>query len=95
MKNQANIQTRKSRRELAHALMDYFVEHPGEDFSKNDLYNEFKLKNHPSRKVLVDILDDLVMCEYLSVGSGGHYRLLQQQGQLKDLYPPHQHQLSI
>ncbi len=79
MKNQANIQTRKSRRELAHALMDYFVEHPGEDFSKNDLYNEFKLKNHPSRKVLVDILDDLVMCEYLSVGSGGHYRLLQQQ----------------
>ena len=79
MKNQANIQTRKSRRELAHALMDDFVEHPGEDFSKNDLYNEFKLKNHPSRKVLVDILDDLVMCEYLSVGSGGHYRLLQQQ----------------
>ena len=79
MKNQTNIQTRKSRRELAHALMDYFVEHPGEDFSKNDLYNEFKLKNHPSRKVLVDILDDLVMCEYLSVGSGGHYRLLQQQ----------------
>lgn len=55
------------------------MEHPGEDFSKNDLYNEFKLKNHPSRKVLVDILDDLVMCEYLSVGSGGHYRLLQQQ----------------
>ena len=79
MKKQTNIQSRKSRRELAHALMDFFVEHPGEDFSKTDLYNEFKLKNHPSRKVLADILDDLVMCEYLTTGSGGHYRLLQQQ----------------
>ena len=79
MKKQTNIQSRKSRRELAHALMDFFVEHPGEDFSKTDLYNEFKLKSHPSRKVLADILDDLVMCEYLTTGSGGHYRLLQQQ----------------
>ena len=59
--------------------MDFFVARPTEEFTKTDLYNEFKLKSHPSRKVLVDILDDLVMCEYLSVSSKGHYRLLLQQ----------------
>ena len=79
MKNQTNIQSRKSKRELAHALMDLFVARPTEDYSKTDLYNEFKLKNHPSRKVLTDILDDLVMCGYLSVDSRGRYKLLLQQ----------------
>lgn len=59
--------------------MDFFVARPTEEFTKTDLYNEFKLKSHPSRKVLADILDDLVMCEYLSVSSKGHYRLLLQQ----------------
>ena len=74
-----NIQSRKGRREMAHALMDFFVSHAEESFTRTDLYNEFKLKSHPARKVLADILDDLVMCDYLAMNGNGHFRLLQQQ----------------
>ena len=82
MKNKTNLQSRASKRELAHALMDYFVANPNQEFTPTDLYKQFKIKSHPSRKVLADILDDLVMCGYLAEGNRGRrasYRLLQQQ----------------
>lgn len=79
MKNKTNLQSRSSKRQLAHDLMDYFVANPGQEFTKTDLYKEFKLKNHPSRKVLSDIIDDLVMCEYLAESGRNRYKLLQQQ----------------
>ena len=70
-----NIQSQQSKRELANALMDYFVAHPEEEMSRADFYNEFKLRTHPSKKVLQDILDDLVLCEYITPTARGRYRL--------------------
>ncbi len=80
MGNKTNIQSRKNRRNLANQLMDFFLANPGQEFTKTDLYNEFKLKNHPSRTVLCDILDDLVVCEYITQTTGGRYKMQHQQG---------------
>ena len=60
-------------------LMDFFLANPNVEYSKTELYNEFKLKGHPSRMVLVDILDNLVMCDYLVQTSAGSYKLQTQQ----------------
>lgn len=79
MGKKANIRSRKSKRELANQVMDFFLASPTSEFSKADLYDEFMLKNHPSKMLLIDILDDLVMCEYLKTTSAGRYRLLQEQ----------------
>lgn len=79
MGKKTNIQSRKSKRELANQLMDFFLANPNEEFYKVDIYNEFRIKNHPAKMVVADILDDLVMCEYLSQSPSGRYKLLQQQ----------------
>lgn len=59
--------------------MDFFLASPTAEFGVSELYKEFKLKNHPSRTVLADILDDLVMCGYIVQTTGGRYRLHMQQ----------------
>lgn len=95
MKKQTNIQSRKSKRELAQALMDHFVANPAEEYSRTDLYNLFKLKNHPSRKVLADILDDLVMCGYITEGRNHHYRLPHRQALVEGTMLRHGMQLAF
>lgn len=79
MGKKTNFQSRKNKRELANVLMDFFLANPDTEFGKTELYNEFRLKSHPSRKVMVDILEDLVMCGYLSQGASGGYTLRLQQ----------------
>ena len=73
MGKKTNYQSRKNRRELENMLMDFFLANPNSVYSKTELYNEFSLKAHPSRMVLVDILEDLVMCGYLSLSASGGY----------------------
>lgn len=75
MGKKTNYQSRKNRRELANMLMDFFLANPNSVYSKTELYNEFSLKAHPSRMVMVDILEDLVMCGYLSLSASGGYCL--------------------
>lgn len=79
MGKKTNYQSRKTKRELANKLMEFFLANPNTEFGKTELYNEFKLKGHPSRMALVDILDDLVMCDYLSPTASGGYQLHMQQ----------------
>lgn len=79
MGKKTNAPGRKSKRELARQLMDFFVAHPNEEFSRADLYSEFGLKNHPAKMLMIDVLDDLIMCEYLTLGKGARYKLMMQQ----------------
>ena len=75
MGKKTNYQSRKNKRELANTLMDFFLANPDAEFGRTELYNKFGLKSHPSRVVMVDILEDLVMCGYLSQGATGAYSL--------------------
>ncbi len=83
MGKKSNFQSRKNKRELANALMDFFLANPNTEFGRTELYTEFGLKSHPARVVMVDILEDLVMCGYLTQSTSGCY-LLQERQDLKE-----------
>ena len=75
--------SRTGKRELANKLMDFFIVNSERDFNVADLCDELGLKNRSYRAVVTDLLDDLMMCEYLSETSGGRYRLALQRDLLE------------
>lgn len=79
MKKVANPQSRQSRRELMNAIMDLYAADPTAQFTRTDLYKAFKLRTHPAKLVLNDVLDSLAQTGYLAVSPSGRYRTLQAQ----------------
>ena len=65
---------RLKRRDVLEQLLEFFQEHPAAEYSAKTLFNEFKCKNHPSKMLLLDALDDLVRDDYLKRTSAGGYR---------------------
>lgn len=73
MKKSANPQSRQSQRDLMNAIMDLYAANPSSRLTRSDLYKAFKMKTHPAKMVMNDILDELVSTGYLTLSPSGHY----------------------
>ena len=89
MKKVANTQSRQSRRELMNAIMDLYAGDPAAQFTRTDLYKAFKLRTHPAKLVLNDVLDSLVHTGFLAVSPSGRYRTLMTQQFTKGVMVKH------
>lgn len=89
MGQKTNYQSRKYKREMANRLMDFFLANSTEVFTLKDLYNEFNVRGRPGRMAFVDVLDDLVMSEYLTQLSSDRYKLRAAQSQVEGVLSRH------
>ena len=67
--------SRKSKRQLAKALLDLFQNNPSEEYGLNDLARILGLQTHPSKMMCTDILADLMVDDYISLGKKHTYHL--------------------
>ena len=66
--------SRKSKRQLAKALLDLFQNNPSEEYGLNDLARILGLKTHPSKMMCTDILADLMACRCFVNQTRNHIR---------------------
>ena len=71
MKGKKNSNIRK--RDLAAQLVEYFEDHQGEIIDVKTIFRELHLKNHPSKLLCLDVLDDLLMDDYIKEVSPMRY----------------------
>lgn len=66
-KTKKNGARRLTKKEITARLLALFEEHPESEYSMKDLFNELRLTTHPAKILCVDVLDELVLDDFLSV----------------------------
>ena len=66
---------RLTKKQITDKLISFFGENPEEEFDLKTLYNSLCLTTHPAKLLCNDILDDMVLDDYLSVSSNHQYKL--------------------
>lgn len=65
---------RLTKKEMTTRLLDMFQDNPNHEYGIKDIFNELKLDTHPAKLLCTDILEDLVLDDYITV-KAHHYRL--------------------
>lgn len=56
---------RLKKKDLQGLLMDMFQQAPGETFDLKTLYRTLNLKTHPAKMLMMDVLDEMLMDDYI------------------------------
>ncbi len=65
---------RLKKNDIAQLLLDLFSRHPGEDISVKDIFGMLGALNHPAKMLVMDVLAELVLDDYLTTDGKGTYR---------------------
>lgn len=57
---------RMTKKELVNIVMDYFQKHSGESIGLRQLFSDLRLTTHPLKMLCVDILEEMIMGDYLT-----------------------------
>ena len=74
MKKERKRSGRRTKRELTEMLLNLFAENPDREFYVKDLYRQVGANTHPGKMLTLDVLEDLVLADYLTTDGQGHYR---------------------
>ena len=66
--------TRLKKKAVAQMLVEMFNEHPEKDYNIKEIFAQFKASNHATKMVVMDVLDDLVLDDYVTTDGNGNYR---------------------
>ena len=66
---------RLKKKDLQGLLMDIFQQAPGETFDLKTLYRTLNLKTHPAKMLMMDVLDEMLMDDYIKEHPRYHFSL--------------------
>lgn len=66
---------RLKKKDVRAFLIDLFVGQPDEGFSLKDLFSILRAKNHPTKMLIIDVIDEMMEAEFIRQVSKGVYRL--------------------
>lgn len=66
---------RLKKRDLQGLLMDLFQQAPGLTFDLKTLYRTLNLKTHPAKMLMMDVLDEMLMDDYIKENPRFHFAL--------------------
>ena len=81
-----NTKSRKSKRQLEAMVLDLFQQNPETAFSLTDISKILKLKTHPMKMLCADILDDLVVDDFISINKKHCYKLAVRQQVMEGVF---------
>ena len=55
-------------------LLDLFAQNPDKNFSIKQLFTNIGAANHPTKMLVLDVLSELVLDDYLTTDGNGNYR---------------------
>ena len=71
---------RLTKKDITQQLLTLFDQHAGRRYKVDELFGELRAKNHPSKMLVLDVLKELVLDDYLATdGRGSYYRALRSQ----------------
>lgn len=70
----SNKGTRLKKKAVSQMLVDLFNAHPEQEYNVKDIFAMLKASNHPAKMIVMDVLSDLVLDDYISTDGNGHYR---------------------
>ena len=70
----SNKGTRLKKKAVSQMLVDLFNAHPEQEYDVKDIFAMLKASNHPAKMIVMDVLSDLVLDDYISTDGSGHYR---------------------
>lgn len=70
----SNKGTRLKKKAVSQMLVDLFNAHPEQEYDVKDIFAMLKASNHPAKMIVMDVLSDLVLDDYISTDGNGHYR---------------------
>lgn len=65
---------RLSKKDIYALLSELFGEHPGQDFNVKEIFRSIRAVNHPSKMLVMDVLSEMVLDDYLTTDGQGNYR---------------------
>lgn len=66
---------RLTKKEITELLLKFFEQHAQEEYNIQDLFHEIRATTHPAKMLTMDVLNELVLDDYLATDKQGHYRL--------------------
>lgn len=66
---------RLTKKQLAALLLDLFQQHPTEIYESKRIFHELKLDTHPAKMLCIDLLEELVLDDYIAEKPKFSYRL--------------------
>ena len=71
---------RLTKKDITQQLLDLFDQHAGRRYKVDELFGELRAKNHPSKMLVLDVLKELVLDDYLATdGRGSYYSAVRSQ----------------
>lgn len=78
--------SRTTKRQLEAMVMDLFQQNPEKEFSLTDISKLLKLKTHPLKMLCADILDDLVVDDFISINKRHCYQFAVRQQVMEGIF---------
>ena len=64
---------RLTKKDIQNLLLDLFANEPGKDFDVKDIFRIIHASTHPAKMLTIDVLNDLVLDDYVSTDGKGTY----------------------
>ncbi len=65
---------RLKKKDIGQMLLDLFAQNPDKNFSIKQLFTNIGAANHPTKMLVLDVLSELVLDDYLTTDGNGNYR---------------------
>ncbi len=65
---------RLTKKDINGLLLELFELHPDRTFNIKEIFDALKAKNHPTKMLVMDVLTDLVLDDFLATDGNGRYR---------------------
>ncbi len=65
---------RLTKKDINGLLLDLFTAQPDRTFNIKEIFEALKAKNHPTKMLVMDVLSDLVLDDFLATDGSGRYR---------------------
>ena len=69
--------SRLTKKDATGLLLDLFSENPTKTFSSKDIFARLRAANHPAKMLILDVLNSLVLDDYITSDNQGNYRYAQ------------------
>ena len=73
--NNHGMSGRKTKRQMENMLEEMFNNNPQQEFSLIDILKTLKLKTHPAKQMCTDLLEDMLVDDFISLTNKQKYRL--------------------
>lgn len=74
MKKENKATGRLKRKDAERLLPEFFAQHAGQTYNVKDIFREMNATNHPSKMIILDMLQTLVLDDVLATDGKGNYR---------------------